>query len=276
MPGFIDYPLQGVMPANRTDLSSRAAFSLPVGGPVGVGGSYAQGQALGLIGGPAVSETRTATITTNGATGGIGYWIYYADLVYSGLSVAGSGGLTANAVNVFPTGAQMQAALAAAVPLWAGNVTIAGAAGGPYTLNFVNLLANRRIGGLLQFNWLSSQGGTPSQMLTVTTQQGSKGTFQADIYAQATNNAVDGLLVYPANPGPLGSESTEFGSTGQAKDGFTCWVTGIFQVGVIGTTTNPTGPAGWVGLDANAMTLKKLVFAGGTTLNDVGVQVQIR
>lgn len=272
MPGFIDYPLQGVMPAGRPELAIKQSFSLPVGGPLGVGGGYAQGQALGLVGGVVANEIKTATVTTNGATGMIGYWAYYADITYSGLQVAA---LTTNAVSAFPTAAQMQAALIAAVPLWSGNVAVTGSTGGPYSLTFSSMLAARKIGGLLQFIVSSSTGGPPTVAITVAT-TGCSGAFQADTYNSSTLNRFDGILQYAATPGPLGSEITEFGSTGQPRNGYTVYTKGLFQVGAIGATSNPSGPAGVVGLDANAMTLGKAVYFGGTSLTDIGVQIELR
>jgi hypothetical protein len=273
MPGFTDYALQGLMPAIAPWLAKTAPVSLPVGGQVGSGAEFPLGQALGVIGGVAQSEVRTITITANGATGLTGYFTYHVpDGNLIGLTA--TGGITGNSVTAFPTAAQVQAALVAAVIPWNGNVTVTGSTGGPYTLTFNSYLTKRRIGGLLTFTVQAATGGPPTVAITTAT-QGSSGASQADVYSQASNNSVDAFLQYAARPGPLGSELTEYGSTNLPFNGYTAWVKGIFNVGATGSTVNPTGGAGVIGLDANAMTLKKLVFDNGQALTDVGVRVEM-
>jgi len=265
MPIPIPYTRQGLVPARSPQLATQAPYALPCGGPVGVGGAYAQGQAIGLIGGAVANHVFTLTITLGGATGYKGYFAYYGDKVYSGLGQ--TGGLTANAVTTLPTAAQLQAALIIAVPLWSGNVTVTGTS--PYTITFGNLMASRKVGGLLQFLVSSSTGGTPTGAITVAT-NGSIGAGQADIYAQATNNRVDGFLINSCTLDPVGAVPTEYGDAGQPTSGNSCWINGQFYAD---TTNYPEKSV--VGLDANAMTLGKLSFVNGTALTDTGVIVQL-
>lgn len=260
------YTMQGLMPANNQRLAAKAAFVLPVGGPVGVGGPFAQGQALGLIGGAVANQVDTLTITTNSSTGGTGYWTFYANDVYSGLTAPG--GITANAVTGWPTAAQMTAALVAAVPSWSGNVNVTGSQSANYSITWSNLMAGKKIGGLLLFTFNAHTAGTlPTGAITVAT-TGNAGSAQADIYSQASNNRVDGFLQWLTVLDPVGCEPTEYGDAQQAAAGQPVFTSGIFNVDA---TTFPGAVV--VGLDTNALTLGKLNFVQGTSLTDVAAQV---
>jgi hypothetical protein len=128
MPVGTWYDLTGAMPDIDTPHSAVGSpMVLPAGGPIGVGGGYSAYQALTYSGNPAQAQVFTVTLTDNSATGGIGYFVYDGDQVYSGL--LGGVGLTANLVTAFPTAAQLQAALVATVPQWAGNLTVTGSTG---------------------------------------------------------------------------------------------------------------------------------------------------
>lgn len=263
------FNLQGLMPARVPQQSVTEPMVLPCGGPTGVGGAFAQGQALGMTGVAAQAQIFTGTVTTNGATGGVGYWVYYGDLVYSGQSVVG--GITANTNTTYPTAAQMQNALYAAVPQWSGNLAITGPTGGPYAVTFNNLCAQKQIGGLLQFFFSSATGGAPTLAVTVQ-QKGSAGSSQVDIYSQASNNRVDAFLMNQTMIDPVGAPGNVdlAGDTGQASGGVPCYVAGYFFAD---TTNFPEKSV--VGLDTNAMTLGKLVFVSGTTLSAPGVIVNL-
>lgn len=263
------YQLQGLMPAQSPQSAVALPMILPCGGPVGVGGAFLQGQAMGLTGVPAQAHIFTATITTGGATGGNGYWVYYGDTVYSGAGVVG--GITANATSAFPTAAQMQTALTNAVPPWLGNLTVTGSTGGPYTITFNQLCATKLIGGLLTFQFAGSTGGTPTLAVT-TAQQGSAGSTQVNIYSQATNNRVDGFLQYGQSVDPVGcpGQLDLAGDIGQASGGTAFWVDGYYFAD---TTNYPEKSV--VGLDANAFTLGKLTFIAGTSLSSPGCMIHI-
>lgn len=268
MPYPINYTLQGLMPCKWPNLASTTSVALPAGGPVGVGGAYAQGQALDLVGGTAQAEIRTLTLTKGGSTGLRGYFVYYGDRVFSGLSTPTTG-LTANLVSAFPTAAQIQAALVAAVPMWDGNLTVTGSDTANYTITFNNLMSQKRVGGLLQFNVYSQTGGTTATGAITTAQQGSVGAAQYDVYV--SGGSVDAALQNYTLLDPVGDQPTEFGDVGQPMSGYAAWDRGFFYV-------DAPGYPGIVGLDAAALTVApyKLILANGTSLTDAGAIVQLR
>lgn len=269
MPTGTLFGLQGLLPAKRQDLAVPSPVILPAGGPVGVGGSFAQGQAVGYTGIAAQAHIFTVTVTTNGSVGAVVYPVYYGDQIYSGLTIPG--GLTANAATTYPTAVQLQNALVATVPVWNNNLTVTGSTGGPYTITFTNLCATKLIGGLLQFNvQTAGAGGTPTFAVT-TAQSGSAGSAQVNLYSQATNNRVDGFLQYQTLLDPVGGHNYDLaGDIGQASGGEPAWIKGIFFAD---TTNLPEKSV--VGLDANAMTLGKLIFSVGTTLSAPYCQVEL-
>ncbi len=272
MPVPTNYALQGLMPAKNPGLATAAPVGLPAGGPIGTGGAYAQGQALGLIGGAVANHVFTLTLTKASATGLKGYFVYYGDKVYSGLAV--TGGITANSVAAFPTAAQVQAALVAAVPSWNGNVTVTGSDSANYTITFNNLCASKSIGGLLQFVVTANTGGSASTVgaITIAT-QGSIGAGQYQPYSSGgTPNRVDAFLMNYLVLDPVGAPSIEFGSSKQATSGYPAWTKGYFYA----DTTNFPGSS-VVGLDANAFTITpyKLLFEVGTALTDTGCMIQL-
>ncbi len=272
MPVATNYSLQGLMPAKEPQLAATAPVALACGGPVGVGGAYAQGQALGLIGGAAANHVFTLTITANGATGFTGYFTYYGDRVYVGNAV--SGGTTANSSAALPTAAQIQAALVAAVPGWSGNVTVTGTAGTAYTITFNNLMAAKSVGGLLLFTVVASTGGTPTGAVTVGTQGSAGGAQYAPYASGGTPNRVDAALMNYLLIDPVGCPVTSSITADpvQAGMGFAAYTRGYFYV-------DATGYPGIVGLDANALTITpyKVVLADvGTSLTDTGAMVSLR
>lgn len=272
MPVGVNYALQGLLPALSSTENLAGPCILPCGGPVGVGGAFAQGQTLGFVSGTTLqSQVFTTTITTNGASGGIGYWIYYGDIPYSGLANLATGGLTANTVTTFPTAAQMTTALAATVPEWSGNVTVTGSTGGPYTVTFNNLMANKLIGGLLQFVFASATGGPPTAAVT-TAQSGWAGSAQVNLYSQASNNRVNGFLInsQSVDPGGMPGALDLAGEVGQIGAGVSMWKSGYFYNDL---TNFPEKSV--IGLDANAMTLGNVSFFQGTSLSSPACIVKI-
>jgi len=279
MPTYTQYTLQGLMPAKDPDLAATAPFALAAGGPVDVGGAYPQGMAFGLIGGAVANHVFTLTLTKASATGLKGYFTYYGDKVYSGLSA--TGGVTANSVTGFPTAAQIQAALVAAVPAWNGNVTVTGSDSANYTITFNTLCASKHIGGLLLFTVTANTGGSASTVgaITVAT-KGCAGANQAEPYATGgTPNRVDGFLINTTTLDPVGAVVTEGGrTTQQATNGVSVYTQGTFWADptnypeksvLVGTST-----AGYI--DANALTLGKLVTVGGVALTDSYTMVRLR
>lgn len=271
MPVGTYYGLQGLLPAISSFENLAGPAILPCGGLVGFGGPFAQGQALGFVSGSTLQSQIFTVTLTGGATGGIGYWIYYGDIVYSGLAQISSGGLTANLVSAFPTSAQMSASLAATIPEWAGNFALTGSTGGPYTITFNNLMANKLIGGLLQFVFFSATGGLPVATVT-TAQSGWAGSAQVNIYSQASNNRVNGFLINSTSvdPGGMPGALDLAGEVGQIGAGVSMWKSGYFYNDL---TNFPEKSV--VGLDANAMTLGNLSFFQGTTLTSPACIIKI-
>lgn len=270
MPIGVNFALQGLMPAIEDRLALGGPMILPAGGPTGVGGAFAQGQALGLIAGTAVqSQIQTVTITTNGASGATFYPVFYGDQVYSGLTVVG--GVTANSSATFPTAAQLQAALFNAIPVWNNNLAVTGSVGGPYTITWNNLAANKRIGGLLQFLVSSSTGGPPTAAVTIS-QFGWAGSLQADVYSQASNNRVDGFLQNFTLLDPVGGHNYDLaGDVGQAMGGEPCWRKGLFYYDPVNLPEKSV-----VGIDANALTLGKLIiYQGASGIGAPGLIVEL-
>lgn len=280
MPTYTNYTLQGLMPAKNPELAVRSSFSLPVGGPTGVGGPYAQGMAVGLIGGAVANHVFTLTLTKASATGLKGYFTYYGDKVYSGLIV--TGGITANSVAAFPSAAQIQAALVAAVPAWDGNVTVTGSDSANYTLTFNTLMASKRVGGLLTFTVTGNTGGSASTVGTITVAtNGSAGSAQAELYATSGTPArVDGFVINAVSLDPVGGVVGGNGGapTYQAAQGVPCWTRGIFYAD---NTNYPEksvlvgSAAGYLDADVMEATPYKLVYHNGLALTDTGAMVEL-
>lgn len=279
MPTYTKYTLQGLMPAKNPELAAQSVVALPVGGPTGVGGPYAQGMCVGLIGGAVANHVFTLALTKASATGLKGYFTYYGDKVYSGLAV--TGGVTANSVAAFPTAAQVQAALVAAVPQWDGSVTVTGSDSANYTITFNTLMASKRVGGLLTFTVTANTGGSASTVgaITVAT-NGSAGSAQAELYAtDGTPARVDGFLVNSFSVDPCGAIVTEGGRTsGQAANGVAVWSKGIFFAD---STNYPEksvlvgSAAGYLDADVISATPYKLVMHNGLSLTDTGAMVEL-
>jgi hypothetical protein len=62
VPTYTKYTLQGLMPAKNPELAAQSVVALPVGGPTGVGGPYAQGMCVGLIGGDVAGTDHKLTV----------------------------------------------------------------------------------------------------------------------------------------------------------------------------------------------------------------------
>lgn len=279
MPTYTQYTLQGLMPAKRPELAVRSPLALPAGGPTGVGGPYAQGMCVGLIGGAVANHVFTLTLTKASATGLKGYFTYYGDKVYSGL--VATGGITANSVAAFPSAAQVQAALVAAVPAWNGNVTVTGSDSANYTITFNTLMASKRVGGLLTFTVTGNTGGSASTVGAITVgTAGSAGSAQAELYAtDGTPARVDGFIPSSFSLDPVGAVVTEGGrTTQQAASGYACWTKGIFYAD---NTNMPEksvlvgSAAGYLDADVISASPYKLVYHSGLALTDTGVMVEL-
>lgn len=234
------YDQQGLMPAWAAHLAVSRAVNLPFGGPTGSGGAFPQGQALGAVGGSAQAEV--ATLTIGGTpTGGTFTVSFTGDKVYQTAALA---------YNV--STANFQAALAAAVAEWAGNITVTGTAGSSYVVTFSGQLAAQRIGGLFGVNTTALTGGTPTGSWARTT-RGSCGAYQYDLYNSSANNDVDAFLEYDATLSPGGARVTEFGTALGQPWQPPAFVEGLFSAAAL------------VGLDSNAYTLGKLTKKQGGT-----------
>lgn len=236
------FGIQGLMPAYRPDLAVKRTFSLPFGGPTGVGGAFAQGQALGCV--QVAAQNEVATLTVSGSpTGGTFTPVLTFDKPYS---------LGALAYNI--STANFQAALVAAVPEFDGNVTVTGTAGASYVVTFGTNLADQRIGGLFAVTAALTGGTSPTAAWARTT-RGSCGVAQMDLYNSADNNFLDGFLKYDTTLTPGGAlvPTGVAGALGAAGQPFqpAVYTEGFFD------------PADLVGVDANAYTLGKLTKAEG-------------
>lgn len=277
MPTYTQYTLQGLMPAKNPELATRSALALPVGGPTGVGGPYAQGMCVGLIGGAVANHVFTLTLTKNSATGLKGYFTFLGDKVYSGL--VATGGITANAASAFPSAAQVQAALVAAVPGWDGNVTVTGNDTANYTITFNTLMASKRVGGLLTFTVTAYTAGSgPTGAITVAT-AGSAGSAQAELFATGgTPGRVDGFVINSFAVDPVGAVVSERTDTAQAANGYACWTKGVFYAD---NTNYPEksvlvgSAAGYLDSTVMSATPYKLVFHSGLALTDPGVMIEL-
>lgn len=236
------FDIQGLQPAFAEKALIARAFSLPYGGPTGVGGAFAQGQALGAV--AVAVQSEVATLTIGGSpTGGTftvsftGHRLYQTDPMAFNVSLA-----------------NFLAALVAAVPEWAGNAAVTGTPGASYVVTFNAALANQRVGGLFGVNVGGLTGGTPTGSWARTT-RGSCGLAQMDLYSQGSNNAVDGFLRHDTALTPGGAlvpagMAAAFVSGGQPFQP-SVYVEGIFAA------------ADLVGLDANTYTLGKLTKHSG-------------
>src|SRR5688572_17410979 len=83
------FSLQPLLPAFRPESAVVRNYSLPYGGPVGVGGKFAKGTVLGCVAGTVQSEVATLTAGT-----GTHVVTFTADKVYS-LSHAANAALSA-------------------------------------------------------------------------------------------------------------------------------------------------------------------------------------
>lgn len=243
------FGIQGLMPAFSPELAVPRVFALPYGGPTDGSGIFLQGQALGCVQVAAQSEVVTLAFT-GAATGGT----FTVTIQMAGVTYV----LSALAYNI--SLANFQAALVAAIPEWAGNLTVSGTAsvsgtGGTYTCTFNTSLANQRIGGKFSVTAALTGGSSPAGAWARTT-RGSCGVAQADLYDSSANNYVDAFLKHDTvlSPGgaqvPLGVASAIV-AAGQPFQP-TVYVEGIFNASAL------------VGLDSNAYTLGKLTkIAGG-------------
>ncbi|AMV24581.1 hypothetical protein VT84_09310 [Gemmata sp. SH-PL17] len=243
----VRFGMFGLQPALSPELAVPRVGALPFGGPTGTGLAFSQGQALGDVQVAAQSEVATLTFT-GAATGGTFNVSFIGDKVYQTPNLAYNISL-----------ANFQAALIAAVPEFAGNLTVTGTAstsgtGGTYTCTFNTNLANQRIGGLFVVSTALTGGSSPAGAWARTT-RGSCGPGQLDVYNSSTNNRVDAFLKYDVTLSPGGSvvapgAAAPFTSPNQPSQP-TVYFEGVFNESDL------------VGLDSNAYTLGKLTKMPG-------------
>lgn len=208
--------------------------------------SLPAGQVLSAVGTTAANDVQTLTIG-GAATGGT-------------FPLTGVNPLNGNTVTTTVpfagtlTGALLQPYLTSAAMFGPGNVTVTGAAGGPYVITFVGALGNMPI-AVLTTSAAGLTGGTPTAAVVHTTTGRSLGTMQAYAgagaacllkYATATD--VNGLATYGLAGGG--------GEWGQATAAVPAYFTGTFRTQEL------------VGLDAGAVTtLGRLL--NGTIANGI-------
>lgn len=246
------FSLNPLRPAHSDHLSVTRNVRLPVGGPVGTGGKYLKGQALGCVGGAPASEVRTLTVSGSPTTM-TGYFTYVADKVYQSSATSNASGL--------PTAAQLQSALQEVFPT--GSITVTFSTN-VFTIAFGGPLANARIGGKLTFTPTFTGGSTPAAALA-TSAQGNSGAGQYDAY---NHSALDGTATFSAilksdyTSDPAGGLALEAGPTNQpySPESYT---SGFFNVADV------------VGLDSFAATAPGVRLEHGTSLSDAGAVLRL-
>jgi len=208
--------------------------------------------AAGTILGESLGTNAVQTITITAATGGTFTLTF--------------GGQTTTALSYAATAAQVQAALQALSSIGAGNVTVSGSAGGPYTVTFVEALGNAPVGAITYTDSTTGAGhgiGVAQTTVGVTV---TPGTFAAYDSGNSDGTQIPKLLaVYDMTSDAngyiyLGTASGPLpplagGSVGLSAPAYVC---GVFAT------------ADLVGLDSNAVTLLNARFETGT-LADGGI-----
>lgn len=147
--------------ATRTITLDLSLFSSTVDYPAGyLPSGMVLGRASSGLYGPysgTTDEVQTATIT-GGPTGGT------FTLTFSGQTTA--------AIAYNAAAAAVQSALAALSTIGAGNVTVTGSAGGPYTVDFVGTLANTDVAAMTASGASLTGGTSPGVTIATTTAGG--------------------------------------------------------------------------------------------------------
>jgi hypothetical protein len=209
---------------------------------------FAAGTVLGQVGPAAVNDVQTVTIT-GAPTGGTFTLVNPAT------------GTASAAIAFNATAAAVQGALTAPAMFGAGNVTVTGAGGGPYTVTFVGAYAAMPMAPLTLGTNALTGGTTPGVTIAHTTTGRTGGTYTA--YAAGNTDGSQTakcILKYPCATDAFGNvtlgTTAGGGEWGQAYSYAQVYFTGFFRCQDL------------VGLDAAAATaLGGLV--SGTVANGI-------
>lgn len=239
-----------LVPSRWPDEAKELPVRLPVGGPVGVGGKFAKGRALGRVSGAARSEVWTLDVSGGPASGTWDFnWTHGK----------GTESLTGLALAI--TNAALKAALETI--FGEGNIlSVTGTPGTSWVVTFGGLLANVKMGGAV---------GTPdafntgSIALTRTTAGRAGGGGQWDYYDDAAGDGTEvfrGVLKHDFFSDSVGGRIDEYGATGQPY----CppvYVRGVFRASDV------------TGLDAAALADPGVRLIVGTAVTDAGAEIGI-
>lgn len=239
--------VQGLQPAYGSPVPLPINCVPPIGGHIGTGLPFEQGEALAVKSTTPANAVYTQTCSPSGSGGGLSGDITNY-LTFGGITYVVS-------YDFDSTPAQVQAAFEAVFPAWVGAITVTGTAATTYHVTFGGYLADQAIGG----KWTAVvTGGTAAWSLST---PGSSA-CQYDAYSQGSNdNPVEGFVVYPFATDYSGASFATSPSAGAASgQPASCLIftRGIFNEGDL------------VGLDANAYTVTpNLVQKSGGTLVEI-------
>lgn len=149
---------------HKATVQNLSANSIQVGTEAGAGVVLAAGAKVNFYGVDAIFASGLGTnevqiVTLANATGGT-FTLTYA-------------GQTTSALNYNATASAVQTALRALSTIGAGNVTVSGSGGGPYTVTFTGALANTNVAALTA-DGTSLTGSTPTVTVSTGTQGASR------------------------------------------------------------------------------------------------------
>ena len=193
--------LSGAGTEDDTELTVSAAVATEINRRIGSSGTFK------LTGPPSAAGTvRTSTVTYSAVdtgTGAITVTALSADEVWTltfGADADGGNfriGVTTSAGTTYWTGdlaynasaATIETAVEALTGVGAGNLTVAGSAGGPYTFTGTSSLANQALGFTLELDNHVTDGGVIEAGSLVQTTAGGTGAFIAGAFVQPTDGS---------------------------------------------------------------------------------------
>lgn len=229
---YFDYTF--LNPAHTPEAAVLRACALPVGGPYGVGGAYAAGLCLGIVGGAAANAVWTLDIGGSGTV----TFTYTADKVYQ---------------TTFAHSAALATVKTALETIFGtGNLTVTGTPGTQYVFTFGGALASKRMGGLVAVS-----GATPTFTRSTA---GSAGAAQLDVYTNGTYDPFRAVCADRFLSDPQGGRVTEQGVTNQSYAP-RAYFAGYFKV------------ADLTGLDASAVADPGARLTVGAAITDTGAEI---
>lgn len=238
-----------LIPSRWLDQAKEQNGRLPVGGPVGVGGKFAKGKALGRISGAARNEVWTLD-TSGGPASGTWDFNFTADKVYSatGLALAISNAALKTALETV---------------FGSGNIlTVTGTPGTQWVVTFGGLLANCKIGGAVT---TPDSFDTGSIAVTRTTPGRAGGSGQWDLYDNADSDGTEvfrGVLKHDFWSDPGGGRADEQGPSYQPYSP-PIYLRGAFRY------------ADLSGFDVSALSDPGVRLIFGTAITDDGAEIGI-